>query len=78
MSKACFDMFHELSATVTEGDWEFETFTIKSIVTEHLIALSELFAVYFLSEEDPRKDNEWIRNLFVISRQNLSNAWEDQ
>ena len=53
MSKDCFDMFHKLSATITETDSEIKTSALRDKMSEHLTALLERFEMHFPLEEDP-------------------------
>ena len=47
VSKNCFDMFHKLSATITEIDLKLETFVLRDKMSEHLTVLLERFEMYF-------------------------------
>ena len=53
VSKDCFDMFHKLSATITETDSEIKTSALRDKMSEHLTALLERFEMHFPLEEDP-------------------------
>ena len=53
MSKNRLDMFHKLSATITETDSKLETSVLRDWMSEHLTVLEERLEMYFPSEENP-------------------------
>lgn len=60
--KDCYDMFPNLATFIADAGDELNVTSIKNVIHEHLANLTERFEFYFPTEEDPRKENGWVRN----------------
>ena len=71
--RGVFDMFQTLVGILGEAGP-----ILSQLVRDHLVALSKEFERHFPSSKDPRRTNEWIRNLFVNVPNHLSVQEEAQ
>jgi hypothetical protein len=61
--KKCFNMFLTL-ISIVDKDGHLNLMCLTSVIAGHLRSLLEHFSVYLPPNDDPRNDNEWIRNPF--------------
>lgn len=73
VSKDCYDMFHNLSATTTNAGEELQ---MQSLKPSHVRNLTERFEIYFPADDDPRKATGW--NLNLALKDNLITVTDDE
>lgn len=78
VSRDCYDMFHNLAATIIEAGEMLDVSSLRKVITEHLTNLIDRFEVYFPREEDPRIGTGWIRNPFIASTADLNVILQDK
>ena len=78
VSGDCFDMFHNLAATIIDAGEVLDVSSLRKVITEHLTNLIDRFEFYFPREDDPRIGTGWIRNPFIASTADLSVTLQDK
>ena len=78
VSADCFDMFHNLAATIESAEEELDVPSLLKDIIEYLTKLMYSFEFYFPTEDDPRKGNGWIINPFIALKVDLSVTLEDK
>ena len=78
VSRNCFDMFHNLAATITDAGDGLDIASLQNVISQHLTNLTERFEFYFPAEEDPRRGTGWIRNPFTTLKDDLTVTLEDK
>ncbi|XP_058141430.1 SCAN domain-containing protein 3 [Dasypus novemcinctus] len=71
VSTDCYDMFHNLTTVINEGN-DLDIAHLQKVINEHLTNLLEYFEFHFPSKEDPRIGNSWIQNPFLSSKDNIN------
>ena len=78
VSGYCYDMFHNLAATIIDAGEALDITSLRKVISEHLTNLIDRFELYFPSKEDPRIGTGCIRNPFIASKAGLTVTLEDK
>ena len=65
-------MFQHLTSVIENAEENFNVKIIQNTTTKHLTNLIDRIQHYFSEQNDPRRRNEWIRNPFESSVEELN------